>query len=194
METGEVDLLSLYLRFSSEAATIINKALSAASEQVERAFSDDAPGREELGRVNDLQLFLMQVIAFDGFITRCMHAVGLERKTRCGLVKRVDLLASEDLRKEPRYEALRSAIEEIVRVRNAWAHRLCEEETSDDVCVLADRFGLVRRDGYLWITLEHISADGGKVWGFLVCTLHEMAKLIWPCVKARTARTPHGEV
>jgi hypothetical protein len=188
MGAREIDVLSRYLRFSNEGATIINRALSAVRGDIERAFADDPSGRDELGRINDLQLFLMQVIAFDGFITRCMHAVGLEGKARSPLVKRVDLLASKEVREGDRYKALRSAIKEIVRVRNAWAHRLCDEEISENVQELADRFGLCERDGYLWITLEHMSADGGEVWGFVVCTLHEMAELIWRCVQERLAK------
>ena len=193
MVSGESDLLDRYLHFSGQSATIINTVLSALSGGIERAFSNDPRGREELGRMNDLHLFLMQVIAFDWFITRCMHAVRLEHKTRCGLVNRVDLLASESLRRKANYEALRSALEKIVRVRNAWAHRLCDEDIADDLDDLKDRLGLHKHDGFQWVTLEHVSADGCKVWTFVVSTLQQMAELIWRCVKDQMSKTAQGE-
>lgn len=140
MESCGVDLLARYERFSNESATIVNRALSAVRPDIDRALSDDARAREELFRLNDLQLFLLQVIAFDGFITRCIHAVGLGGAARRPLLKRIDLLASPEVKKRDKYKALRASIEAIARVRNAWAHRLCEEEISDDVDDLRERF------------------------------------------------------
>lgn len=192
MSLSESDLLSRYKWFAEQSCRI-NEALAALKNDVERAYSGDPSRLEHLFLFNDLHLFLMQVIAFDWFITRCMHAVRLEHKTRCGLVNRVDLLASESLRRKANYEALRSALEKIVRVRNAWAHRLCDEEIADDLDDLKDRLGLHKHDGFQWVTLEHVSADGCKVWTFVVSTLQQMAELIWRCVKDQMSKTAQGE-
>jgi hypothetical protein len=183
----ETHLLDRYLRFSNEGGTRINVALSAVKPDVDRAFADDPEARDDVRRLNDVQLFLMQVIAFDGFVTKCMHAAGMppSEARKGSLVCRADRLASPEVKQGDTYKALRSGVKQIARVRNAWAHRLCDEEISDDVRDLTDRFGLHEKDGYLWVDLEHFAADRQQVWGFVVCTLKQMAELIWPCVQAR---------
>ena len=185
------DLLSRYLWFS-EKSCLINKALSAARDKVNAAFADNPSGLEDLFLFNDLQLFLMQVLAFDGFVTACLHAVEPEAQPRKGpLVKRIDRLATAtpEVKETDRYKTLRSDVKKIARVRNVWAHRLAYKGISEDIRDLTDRFGLHEEGGHLWVDLEHVAADGRQVWTFVVCTLHEMAELLWPCVE-KNAKNP----
>jgi len=182
------DLLSRYKWFS-EQCCLINKAFSAVRPDIDRAFSGDAHAAENLFLFNDLQLFLMQVFAFDGFITACLHALDLSKED--SLTQRVQRLATCELKQDKSYQALLSTVDEIAKVRDAWVH------AQGDPAILknpqwpphlTDRFGLCDRDGRLWVQLSHQAKDGREVWTFVVCTLQQMAELIWPRVQARMQR------
>jgi len=187
------DLFSRYKWFS-EQSCLTNKALSAVRPDIDRAFSGDARAAGNLLLFNDLQLLLMQVFAFDGFVTACLHVLGLPKEG--SLTHRVQRLASCELRQQKNYQALLCHVGEIAKVRDAWVHAQGAPsilKEPDWPAHFEDRFGLSARDGRLWINLSHVARDGKRVWSFVVCTLQTTAQLIWPRVQARMQRPRKSE-
>lgn len=174
-----------YLWFS-ERACILNRAFSAAKECVEQAFSSDPRGLDDLLLFNDLQLFLMQVAALDGFVTACLHSCGFPKDNPT--IAGIGLLVDPTTASSKNYQRLRSHAAEIYALRDAWLH------AQGDPSVLRrpqwpahfrDRFGLEERDGRLWIRLVHKAEDGRTAWNFVVNTLQDMAALIVSSVSNR---------
>ena len=193
MSLSESDLLSRYKWFAEQSCRI-NEALAALRDDVERAYSGDPSKLEHLFLFNDLRLFLMQVFAFDGLITACLHALGLSKAG--SLTQRVQRRAACEPKRDSSYQALLSGVGEIARVRDAWVHAQGNPailRSPQWPSHLTDRFGLYDRDGRLWVRLSHQAKDGRMVWTFVVCTLQQMAELIWRCVKDQMSKTAQGE-
>jgi hypothetical protein len=183
VDSKDNDLLSRYLWFSDKSCEV-NKALSALQHCVEAAYSDDPKATKLLFRVNDLNLFLLQFLAFDGFVTACLHRRGGGRQAKEGsATKRLRRLASRELQADLTYQELESAVKEIEKVRDAWVHG------QGDPAILKnpnwpdhfkDRFGIYEEDDRMWVGLSH---DNGRVWSYVINTLHDMAKLIWESIR-----------
>jgi hypothetical protein len=130
----------------------------------------------------------MQVFAFDGFITACIHALDLLKED--SLTQRVQRLATCELKQDKTYQDLLSGVDEIIKVRDAWVHAQGDPailKNPEWPSHLTDRFGLCHRDGRRWVQLSHEAKDGRMVWTFVVLTLHQMAELIWPCVVTKAS-------
>lgn len=172
------DLLSRYLQFSVESCEI-NKAISAVKPSIVEAYCDDPSSRKRLFLINDLNLFLMQVMAFDGFVTACLHTRGLDKGG--SLQKRLQRLANDQLRNDSCYQRLLNGVAEIEKIRDAWIHGQGDPSILKNPnwpAHLTDRFALEGIDGRLWIRLSQ-KRDGRTVWSFIINTLHDIAALIW---------------
>jgi len=183
VDSREDDLLSRYLWFSDKSCEV-NKALSALGHCVEAAYSDDPEGMKLLLQVNDLNLFLLQFLAFDGFVTACCHRRGDSKQAKEGsATKRLRRLVSPEVRADITYQELESAVKEIEKVRDAWVHGQGNPgilKNPDWPDHFKDRFGIYEEDGRMWVGL---SMDHGRVWSYVVNTLHDMAKLIWASIR-----------
>ncbi len=178
MSTGQPDLLARYLRFSQESCAL-NDALSA-TEAIETAFRDCVAAQKRAHRLNDLQLFLLQVAAFDGFVTAYLHRRRMSLEG--SLTKRVRCLVSEALKMDKAYQVLESTLSEISMVRDAWMHGQGDPSITKRPTWpphLEDKFGLYKEDDRLWICLSHRPQRGVVVWTLIIRTLHDLARKIW---------------
>jgi len=192
MSANENDLLSRY-KWLSEQCCCVNECLSAVKGCVDRAYAGDPTRKEYVFLVNDLALFLMQIFAFDGFITACLHA--LNRSKEGSPIERLQRLASCELKEDETYEVLRSSVDEVFKVRDMWVHAQGDPailKTPPEQGHLADRFGWCEKDGRQWVRLSRQAKDERMVWTFEVHTLHQMAELIWPCVQAGMQNQQQG--
>ena len=178
------DLLGRYLRLS-EKACVVNQALSAVRPAVDLAYRG-SPSAEDLFLFNDLQLFLIQVFLFDGYVTTCEHYLHLSKDGP--ITERLQRLTACTNERGVDYERLLSGVSEIARVRDVWVHALGDPSVlrkPDWPARRTDRFGLRDKDDSLWVHLSHKARDGRTVWSFVISTLQGMAKLLWPGVEFR---------
>jgi hypothetical protein len=180
------NLLARYEKFSQES-DVVNKALSATS-AISAAYPCCADRQHAL-LVNDLNLFLLQVLAFDGFITACLHALGLPKNDPIGI--RVKSLTTEGLKQDKRFDRDVKKVEEIFKVRDAWMHGLGDPgitKTPEWPRHFNSQFGIVSNDGRLWIRLTRRTRSGCTVWSFVTCTLRRTARRVWPDVELLAGR------
>lgn len=179
-EREKGDLFRRYM-WLSEKYCEVNKALSAVRDSIDKAYKDDPDGKKMLFLINDLNLFLLQVTAFDGFVTACLHRKRVGKQGKSGSIKsRVRLLVGKR-KAELKYQTLETALSEIEKIRDAWVHGQGNPSILKNPNWpkhLENRFGIYAEEGRMWIRLSH-SWNGRTVWSYLIGTLHGMAKLIW---------------
>jgi len=180
-------LLDRYAQFS-EDVRILNRVLSA-TEAIPTAYRDNLAAQEQALLVNDLQMFLLQVFAFEGFVTACLHAAGLTKEK--STLDSVGLLVAPKVQGERSYQRLRAHVQEILKVRDAWVHGQGDPRVLRRPSLpghFAKRFGLVARDGRLWIRLTHKAPGHPVVWKFVVQNLEKMAGVIWESAQSRISK------
>lgn len=183
MSSSASDLLGRYLEFCHKSCAL-NEALSA-TRAIETAFPNPAEQEPAL-LLNDLQLFLLQVIAFDGFITGCLHALSMRKEKDLPIRGRVMSLADDRLRKDRGFHRTLTKVEEIFLVRDAWLHGQGDPavtKRSQWPGHFNRQFGIAHRDNRFWIRLAKKGPDGSPVWSFLVGTLKGVARAVWPSVQ-----------
>ena len=182
MGEAAADLLSRYLQFADDVCEM-NRALSSVKPWVSKAYAADPSGESALYLMNDLALFLLEVMAFDGFLTACLHALGRGREEKSGsIVDRFKRLTGTGPDADGRLECLVSHLREIEMVRDAWVHGQGSAsvlKSSKWPRHVRDRFGVDERDGRLWVHLSHRAKDGRVVWSHLMNTLKDAAVLVW---------------